>query len=210
MACGDSDSGSTTSAVPAKEARSEPSQESESESGSKASQGGGSQPQREGGESSGSPSSVDSAPLKVTGGGSSQYRTEGGDNSIQEFGEEGDETDLEEAAQTVHDYFVARANEDWRAACANLAKTVTDQLDLLASQSNLEGKDCAGMLETLSPPLPEAVRRESTVVDAGSLRLEGEQAFLIYRGAKDVGYAMVMAEEDGVWKVGALEATPIP
>jgi hypothetical protein len=209
VACGDSDSGSTTTAVPAKEAKSDPSQESES--GSKASQDSGSQSQRQGEESSSSPSSVDAAPLKVSGGGSSQYRTEGSDNSIQNFGEEGDEAELEEAAQALHAYLVARADEDWRVACANLARTVTDQLDVLASQSdNLEGKDCAGILETLSPPLPEAVRRESTVVDAGSLRLEGGRAFLIYRGAEDTGYAILMAEEDGAWKVGALAATPLP
>jgi hypothetical protein len=208
VACGDSDSGSTTAAPQTKEAKPDSSKESESDS--QASKEGGSQPQRQDDESSSSPASVDAAPLKVSGGGSGQYRTEGGDNSIQEFGEEGDEEDLGEAARAVHGYFVARANEDWRAACANLARTVIDQLDQLASQSeNLKGRDCAGMLETLSPPLPATVRRESTVVDAGSLRLEGERAFLIYRGAKGTGYAIVMAEEDGGWKVGSLAATPI-
>ncbi len=192
--------------MPAKEAKPDSGQESESE----ASRDGGSQPQPQGDESSSSPSSVDAAPLKVSGGGADQYRTQGGDNSIQSFGEEGDEADLEEAAEALHAYLVARAGEDWPAACAHLARTVTDQLDVLASQSgNLEGKDCAGILETLTPPLPATVRHESTVVDAGSLRLEGEQAFLIYRGAKDAGYAVLMAEEDGDWKVGALAATPI-
>lgn len=208
VGCGDSDSGSTTAASPTKEAKPGPGEESESRS--QASQDGGSQPQRQGDESSSSPSSVDAAPLKVSGGGSGQYRTVGGDNSIQNYGEESDEAELEEAAKALHAYLVARADEDWEAACANLARTVTDQLDALASQSeNLEGEDCAGILETLTPPLPVAARRESTAVDAGSLRLGDERAFLIYRGAKGTGYAILMVEEDGAWKVGALTGTPI-
>ncbi|HEX6753122.1 MAG TPA: hypothetical protein VF093_06005 [Solirubrobacterales bacterium] len=148
--------------------------------------------------------------MKVSGGGSDQYRTEGGDNSIQNFGEEGGESELEEAATTLHDYLVARAEEDWPAACANLARTVTDQLDVLASRSDqLEGQDCAKILGTLTPPLPAAARRESTIVDAGSLRLEDERAFLLYRGAENTEYAVLMEREDGAWKVGALAATPI-
>lgn len=206
-ACGDSGS-SASETSPAKEASSDPG--SESKAGSKSSRDGGSQPKQGGEKSGGSNASVDPAPLEVSGGGSAQYRTAGADNSIQEFGEEGDESELEEAATALHDYLVARAEEDWPGACANLARTVTDQLDTLASQSgNLEGEDCAGILAVLTPPLPAAVRRESTVVDAGSLRFEGEQAFLIYRGAEGAEYAIVMADEDGTWKVGALAATLI-
>jgi hypothetical protein len=148
--------------------------------------------------------------LKVSGGGADQYRTAGGDNSIQEFGEEGEEGELEEAATALHDYLVARAEEDWPAACANLAATVMDQLDALASRSDeLEGQGCAKTLGALTPSLPAAARRESTIVDAGSLRLEDEQAFLIFRGAEGGAYAIVMEQEDGAWKVGALGATPI-
>ena len=60
-----------------------------------------------------------------------------------------------------------------------------------------------------TPPLPAAVRNEATVVDAGSLRLEDERAFLIYGGAERVTYAIPMEEEDGSWKVGALSAMPL-
>lgn len=205
VACGDSSSTATDTA-PAKGTSSDPSKESKS--ASKGSRDGGSQPR--GDESSGSPPSVDTAPLKVSGGGADQYRTEGGDNSIQNFGEESEESELEEAATALHDYLVARAEEDWPAACANLARTVTDQLDVLASRSGqLEGQDCAKILGTLTPPLPTAVRRESTIVDAGSLRLEDERAFLLYRGAQNAEYAVLMEREDGAWKVGALAAAPI-
>jgi hypothetical protein len=52
-----------------------------------------------------------------------------------------------------------------------------------------------------------------TTVDAGSLRHEGEQGFLIYFGEPDkTTYAMPLAQEDGEWKVGALagDALPVP
>jgi hypothetical protein len=205
-ACGDSSS--TTTGAPAQEAKPDPSKESEA--GSTGSQDGGSGSRQQGGGSSDPAESVDTAPLKVSGGGAEQYRTEGGDNSIQEFGEEGEEGELEEAATVLHDYLVARAEEDWPTACDNLAATVTGQLAALASRSKeLEGQGCAKVLEALTPPLPAAVRRESTIVDAGSLRSEGERAFLIFRGAEEATYAIVMEQEGGAWKVGALATTPI-
>lgn len=155
-------------------------------------------------------SKVQTAPLKVSGGGSAQYRVPDGDNSIQEFGGESKETELEEAAAALHDYLVARAEEDWPAACTNLAKSAKEQLQALASRSkNLEGKGCAAILQALAPSLPASVRRESTIVDAGSLRLEEGRAFLIYRGAEGAVYAVAMTPEDGGWRVNSLAATPL-
>jgi hypothetical protein len=146
----------------------------------------------------------------VSGGGSGQFRSKGGDNSVQEFGEEGSESELEEAAEALHGFYVARAEEDWPAACAYLAKSVVQQLERLASQSSsLKSKGCAAILHTFTRPLPAAVRRETTVVDAGSLRTEGEQSFLIYRGEGGAVYAMPMKGEEGAWRVGLLAATPL-
>ncbi len=206
-ACGEEGS-STAESSPAKEASSGSSGPStESGPGSKNAQEGGSQPN---GEKDAPAAAVDPAPLEVSGGGSAQYRVKGGDNSIQEFGEESDEADLEEAATALHGYLVARAGEDWAAACSRLAKTVKSQLDVLASRSGqLKGKGCAEILGALTPPLPAEVRRQSTVVDAGSLRTEDGRAFLIYRGAGETEYTVLMEQEDGAWKVGSLAATPI-
>ncbi len=200
--CGssDSDTGTTAAGTAPSTPSEDPTEGSESESSQS----------EQGGDSDGSRPSVDPAPLKVSGGGSAQYRVAGGDNSVQEFGEEGDESELEEAAAALHAFLVARAEERWTAACSQLAKTVEDQLGVIASRDDgLKGKGCAAVLGTISPPLPAAVRNETTVVDAGSLRLEDERAFLIYGGPKRVTYAILMEEEDGSWKVGALSAIPL-
>lgn len=179
----------------------------------KAEQTGGGQARQKGGsggdESTGGSGEV-STPLKVSGGGSQQFRSKGGDNSIQEFGEEGGESELEEAAEALHGFYVARAEEDWSRACSFLTSSMQQQLEQLASQSpQLKGKGCAAILHAFTRPLPTSVRRETTVVDAGSLRTEGEQSFLIYRGEGGLVYAMPMKEEDGAWKVGLLAATPL-
>jgi hypothetical protein len=164
-----------------------------------------------GGESSGgSDSGPVATPLRVSGGGSGQFRSKGGDNSIQNYGEEGGESELEEAAEAVHGFYVARAEEDWAKACTYLAKSMVQQLEQLASQSpQLKSKGCGAVLKAFTRPLPASVRRETTVVDAGSLRNDGEHAFLIYYGEDHTPYAMPLEQEDGGWKLTLLSATPL-
>jgi hypothetical protein len=172
-----------------------------------------SQPQQESdnGSSGGSKSVKEvETPLKVSGGGSGQFRTKGGDNSIQEFGGESDESELEEAAEVVHGFYVSRATEEWDKACSYLSKSNTEQLEQLANQSaQSKGADCATVLKAFTRPLPASVEREITTVDAGSLRREGDQGFLIYYGAGHVKYAMPLTEEGGSWKVTALSGTTL-
>lgn len=149
-------------------------------------------------------------PLKVSGGGSGQYRTKGGDNSVQNYGEEGDESELEEVAEIVHSFYVARAEEKWEEACSYLAKSNVEQLEQLASQSpQFRGKGCAPILNAFTRPVPASVNREITAIDAGSFRHDGEQGFLIYRGAENTIYSMPLRNEDGVWQVAALSGSAI-
>jgi hypothetical protein len=149
-------------------------------------------------------------PLKVSGGGSSQVRTKGGDNSIQDFGEEGDESELQEAAEALRAFYVARADEDWSAACSYLASTVVRQFEQLASRApQLEDAGCAGALHAFTRPLPPSVVRETTRIDAVSLRRDGERAFLIYRGGEGTVYATLMQDEGGTWKVAGVAGTPL-
>jgi hypothetical protein len=169
-----------------------------------------SQAQQESGRSAGNSVKKVETPLKVSGGGSSQFRSEGGDNSIQEFGDESDESELQEAAEVVHGFYVSRVAEEWDKACSYLAKSNIEQLVRLANQSaQSKGADCATVLKAFTQPLPASVAREITTVDAGSLRRDGEQGFLIYFGAGHVKYAMPLSAEGGGWKVAALSGTTL-
>lgn len=217
-ACGGSDSssssststpasGSTTTGSAAQSDR----PGDETESGKKRGRSGQSQSDQGGG-NGGAGKSVEEVetPLKVSGGGSAQFRSKGGDNSIQDFGEESDGTELQEAAEVVHGFYVSRAAEQWDKACSYLAKSNIEQLEQLAKQAQQsKGADCASVLRAFTRPLPAAVEREITTVDAGSLRHEGEQGFLIYYGAGQVKYAMPLRDEGGSWKVAALSGTTL-
>jgi len=214
-ACGGSDS-TTSSTSTSAQSGSQDSSSGAAEGGSNGSQSGGSQSNQEksggsGENSSGSSRSTAVAtPLKISGGGSEQFRNKGGDNSIQEFGDESDESELEEAAEALHSFYTARAEEDWPRACSYLAKSMLQQLEQLGDHSpQLKGKGCTVILPAFTRPLPPSVARETTVVDAGSLRTEGEQSFLIYYGEGKVAFAMPMKQEDDGWKVTLLSASPL-
>jgi len=198
--CGGSGSDSGSTATKA-------SGEAEAEAGGKGSseESRSSEPKDGEGEPSGS---VPVAPLRVSGGGSGQFRVKGGDNSIQDFGDEGSESELEEAAKALHDFYAARAREEWGRACANLSQTVAGQLEQLAERAKQGQTSCPAALDAITPSLGAKVTRETTAVDAGSLRREDDRGFLIYRDGGGTVYAINMADEDG-WRVGALAGVPL-
>lgn len=204
-ACGGDDEGSDTTAS----SQSAAAQQKEQSSAQKDQAGKDGDGKAAGGESGdGSGGDVEPAPLKVSGGGSEQFRVRGGDNSIQTWGEESDEAQLEAAAEAVHGFFVARANEEWAAACEYLGEPLLEQLREYTPQQ--QAPDCAALLKTLTQhPLPASVRREPTIVDAGSLRIGEDNSFLIYRGVGGTVYAMPLVEEDGEWKLTLLSPSPI-
>lgn len=202
-ACGGDESGTTTS-TPNPAAQ----QEQGSGKDEAAQAGDGEKAAGDAGAGSQAAGDVEPAPLKVSGGGSEQFRVKGGDNSIQTWGEESDEAELEAAAEAVHAFFVARGNEEWGPACDYLGEPLLEQLREYTPQQ--EAPSCAELLKAVTRhPLPASVRREPTIVDAGSLRIGEDNSFLIYRGADRTVYAMPLVEEDGEWKLTLLAPSPI-
>jgi hypothetical protein len=147
-----------------------------------------------------------------SGGGSEQFRTKGGDNSIQDYGEEGDASELDAAASTLHNFLDARAAGDPAAACEYMSKAIIESFKQLAAQSKQTNVDtsCAGLLETLTnPAAKQSMQAEADAADVHSLRIEDERAFVIYTGIGGTVFAMPMANEDGAWKVASIAGTPI-
>lgn len=164
------------------------------------------------GQSSG-PDASDFTPKQHSdsGGGSEQFVQRGGDNSIQEFGAEADSSEFEAAAAAVHNFLDARAEGNWAAACEYMSSGIVESFKQLASQAKeVEEADCAGILEALTNPAAKAsMKAEAEQADIGSLRTEGERAFVIYTGLENTIFAMPMANEDGDWKVASLAGTPL-
>jgi len=146
-----------------------------------------------------------------SGGGSQQFVQKGGDNSVQEFGKEADKQELETAAAALHNFLDARAEGNWAAACDYMAKSVVESFEKLATQAKqLKDAGCSGILEALTNPAAKsAMKQEAAQADVGSLRVEGDRSFVIYRGAKGTILAMPMANEGGDWKVAGLAGTPL-
>ena len=138
-------------------------------------------------------------------GSSDQFRDKT-DSGLLDFGEESDEAELEEAADVVHSFYSARAREDWPATCAQLSAAVLTKIEHLAtSATELEDTSCPSFLASFTR-LTARERRESTVIDAGSLREQGARGFLIYYGPREVVYAMPLSKEGGAWKVDSLSS----
>ncbi len=144
-------------------------------------------------------------------GGSSSFRTPGGDNSIQNFGEEADASEREAASAALTGYLQARADDDLAAACAYLAEAAVKPLEELASRSpQLQGKGCGEILSFLIAGVPASTRASTLTGEIDSLRVEGERGFALYHGPKGADYFVSMLEENGEWKVGALEPSVFP
>jgi hypothetical protein len=138
--------------------------------------------------------------------GSDQFRDKT-DSPLLDFGEESGDAELEEATKAVHAFFRARSHEAWAAACAQLSQAVLAKIGHLAtSATDLADKSCPSFLGAFTS-LTDQERRESTVVEAGgSLREQGDHAFLIYYGAHEAVYAMALTREGERWKLASLSS----
>jgi hypothetical protein len=161
-----------------------------------------------GGGSGGSESATGPGPKK--GERSYAFRTPGGDNSIQEYGDEGGNSDRSEAESSINALYAAISSGNWAAICEKyLSKKNIEQIELIAEKSpQVKGQSCAEVLGGLnqvsggeSPDKPKG--------GIASLRIEGDTAFAIYRGMDGKGYALPLIREGGQWKLTALGPTPL-
>lgn len=155
-------------------------------------------------------SSFQAKPHHDSGGGSAQFITPGGDDSVQEYGAEAKGSEFDAAATALHDLLDARAQRNWAAACEYLSGTAKQGLAALGAKvPALEGKGCAAQLGALTAPIAAAKLREAAVADVASVRVKGDQAFAIYRGARGQVEAVSLVREKGAWKVASLGSVPL-
>lgn len=146
-----------------------------------------------------------------SGGGAEKFKVKGGDNSVQEFGQEADTAEFDAAAVALHNFLDARAESNWAAACQYMSSSVIESFEKLAAQAKgVDDTSCGAILEALTnPAAKQSMKEEAAKANVGSLRIEDEQAFVIYTGIDGTIMAMPMVNEDGTWKVGSLAGTPL-
>lgn len=159
----------------------------------------------------GDDSSSGSGQASSAGEGSSSFRTKGGDNSIQNFGDEADESEREAAEANIDAYLQARADGDWQKSCEYLAEAAVKPIEQLAQSSpQLKGKGCGAIIGALSAQLPASSRANPLVSGIASLRIEGDRGFALFHGPKGTDYFIPLVKEGDEWKVGALAASEFP
>jgi hypothetical protein len=137
-------------------------------------------------------------------------RTKGGDNSIQDFGAEASAAERAAAGRVLTAYLRAYASGDAQAACSLLASSATDALERTFAQAGSKApKGCAAILQAMTGRVPQAARRQLTLVRILSLRVQGDRAFAIYDAADGKAYAIPMARESGSWRVAGLAGSPL-
>lgn len=210
--CGeDGDEQAATTAPDGQAATTAPEErEPPSEAGSSGDSGGGSQSQGgSGGRSQsqgGSGGDATSPPVERIG---RPPTTKGGDNSIQRFGDEAGAEETDAIVAALSGFLAAQADGDWARACTLASSALTEGLAQL-QEGGEDPPSCEDLLAATSGQVPRAERQRQARVRLGSVRVEGDRAFAIYKGTRKAWLAMPLTREDGRWKVGSLAATPLP
>lgn len=214
-ACGGADDSDSTEATGQQQSQADSASQNGSQgSEDSAAESDSSEGNSDGGQSqSGGSDASDFVPKKHddSGGGAEQFKVKGGDNSVQEFGEEADAKEFDAAAVALHNFLDARAEGNWAAACQYMSKGVVESFEKVTAQAKGVGDtSCGGILEKLTnPAAAQLMKEEAAKANVGSLRIEDEQAFVIYTGIDGTVLAMPMANENGEWKVASLAGTPL-
>jgi hypothetical protein len=122
--------------------------------------------------------------------------------SIGSFGSEAEGQEATNITFALVQYLDAKASGDWATACARLYSVLRERLEGQAKEG-----DCPQIFGALMSRTSQSGRAEQATIDVSSVRRgEGNRAFVIYKTPQTLSADMPMYVEDGVWKVGAIEA----
>lgn len=143
-----------------------------------------------------------------SGGGAEQYENARSAGTVVEFGVEASPEDFEAVAAALHGYLDAKEARNWELACQYMSSEAIKSIAQFAPEP--ETATCPRLLEDFSSGTSPKILRRLAVADVGSVRIAGDEAHALYDGARDFGFFMPMAFEDGLWKVRALAPSILP
>jgi hypothetical protein len=124
--------------------------------------------------------------------------------SIRSFGEEASGEEATNITFALVQYLTAKAEDDWATACARLYSVLRENLERLRDGGTRPCPEAYGELMSRSS---KERRIEQAKIDISSVRRGvGNRAFVIYKTPETLSADMPMYVEEGIWKVGALEA----
>jgi hypothetical protein len=123
-------------------------------------------------------------------------------SSIKAFGAETSGEEATAITFALVEYLTAKAEGDWATACARLYSVLREDLERSAG-----GRGCPDAYGEMMSRVPRATLAEQAKIDVSSVRRgEDDRAFVVYKTPDTLSADMPMYVEDGVWKVGAIEA----
>lgn len=127
--------------------------------------------------------------------------------SIRGFGEETAGSEATDITFALAQYLDAKMSGDWATACARLYGPLVPGLEKLAAGEGGGSPGCPAAFAKAMERVPASVLAEQAKIDVSSVRRgEEDRAFVIYKTPGTLSADMPMFLEDGVWKVGAIEA----
>ncbi len=123
-----------------------------------------------------------------------------GEQSITGFGEESEAEERAAILAAERGYFTALGAEEFAEACDRLAESSRSSLGGLTGS----GGNCAAALPRLLTPEAFALARQAAKGEVTAVRVDGEQAFVVYRAPGATLFVLPMVEEAGEWKPTSL------
>lgn len=142
-----------------------------------------------------------------SGGGAAQFENARTAGTVVEFGEEADAEDFEAVAAALHGYLDAKEAQDWGLSCEYMSREAIESIAQFAADPDAS---CPELLEEFSSGTSPKILRRLAVADVGSVRILGNEAHALYKGAKGFGFFMPMVFEEGQWKVRSLAPSMLP
>lgn len=127
------------------------------------------------------------------------HHYEGGEKSIERFGAEAQGSSRGKILATFHNYLNAIAAEDFGEACTYLTKMVRQSMTQLAGQGRQAS--CSQLLSKLLAPSAPAISRQQVAGEIKKVRVEGDQAFVVFHAPGAKLFQMTLSREGGRWKV---------
>lgn len=137
------------------------------------------------------------------GGETTAETTTSGELSITEFGEESEGEERAAILAAERGYLTALGEKDFTAACERLAESARTSLGQLAG-SGKGADNCAAVLPKLLSDEAFLLSRQAAQGEVTGVRVEDEQAFVVYRAPGAELFVLPMVEEDGEWRPTSL------
>lgn len=130
----------------------------------------------------------------------------GGEASIEGFGTEASGSQRAAILASFKRYLGALAERDYGTACSHLSATLQGSLKQFAP-SNLRSRGCPAILPKLLAPTAAPIARQHANGEVTKVRVEGDQAFVVFRAPGAELYQLTMVRQGGRWKASTVAAS---